>query len=110
MTKKKMTRYKYLGFLGLLGLLGIATDNAGFFGFFGFFSFFAVTAKPDERLAENTHKAGFTGFVVGLIGLSLLVTALAMDAARETIALITAGAFIAVILAFVISFMRYEKG
>ncbi|MFP4112607.1 MAG: DUF3796 domain-containing protein [Candidatus Woesearchaeota archaeon] len=106
----KVKNLRYLGLLGFLGLLGIYTQNSGFFGFFGFFSFFAMSERPDERLAENTYKAGFNAFVVALAGLSLLITALSMRSGLVLIGLFIAGIFMAVILTFVISFMVLERG
>lgn len=104
-----MDKMRFLGFLGFLGLLGFFTKNYGFFGFFGFFAFFAATKRQDERLTENTYKAGFYAFVAALLGLSLLVTAISMRAPLALFSLIIAGAYIAVILTFVISFMLLEK-
>ena len=104
-----MNKLKFLGFLGFLGLLGVYTNNYGFFGFFGFFSFFGITSKPDERLTENTYRAGFNSFVVALIGLSVLITALSMQGGLALMSLIIAAAYILTIVTFVVSFMILEK-
>lgn len=104
-----MNKIKLLGFLGFLGLLGVWTKNYGFFGFFGFFSFFAATAKQDERLKINAYRAGFNSFIAALIGLSVLITGLSMDIGMALFSIITAAAFIATILTFVISLIVLEK-
>lgn len=105
-----MNKMRLLGLLGFLGLLGIYTKNYGFFGFFGFFSFFGVSKVQDERLEANTYRAGFYSFVVALIGLSILITGISMQAGLALQSLILAAVFIAVIVTFVISFMVLEKG
>lgn len=100
---------KFMGFLGFLGLLGFATENYGFFGFFGFFSFFAAAGRPDERLAANAYKAGFNGFMVAMLGLSALVTALSMDGGLALLSLMLAAVFAAVIVTFVVSMIVLER-
>lgn len=104
-----MNKMKLLGFLGFLGLIGIPTHNYGFFGFFGFFSFFAAAQKSDERMSQNAYKAGFNAFVVSLIGLSFLITALSMNTGIALWSIILAAAFIVSILTFVISFIVLER-
>lgn len=100
---------KWLGLLGLLGLLGFATHNYGFFGFFGFFAFFAAAQRSDERLEINAYKAGFNSFVVSLIGLALLITALSMQTGLALVSIIIAIVFIAAILTYVLSMLVLEK-
>ena len=102
-------RMRLFGLFGLLGLMGFATGNYGFFGFFGFFSFFAVGAVQDERLEMNVYRAGFNGFVVSLIGLGVLVTALSMDKGLALFSLLLALVFIAVVVTFVISIFVLER-
>ena len=107
---KNNKKIRFLGFLGFLGLLGIYTKNYGFFGFFGFFSFFAAASKSDERLSGNAYKAGFYSFVISLIGLSFLVTALSLQTGIALMSLIIATVFLLTIVTFVASFILAEKG
>lgn len=102
-------KFRLLGLLGLLGFLGILTKNYGFFGFFGFFSFFGAKAKNDERLLYNKYKAGFLSFIVGLIGLSAIIVGLSLKTGISVIALITAAAFIAMLITFLISFLILDR-
>lgn len=103
-------KIKWLGLLGILGALGFITHNYGFFGFFGFFSFFAAHQKSDERLTKNAYKAGFYSFIVALIGLSILITALSLKTGLVISAIILAIIFITTILTYVISLMLLETG
>lgn len=104
-----MNKIKLIGFLGFLGLLAIPTKNYGFLGFFGFFSFFAAAQRQDERLSMNAYKSGFNAFVAGLIGHSIMVTALSLAVPLAMFSLLLAAVFIVVIVTFVVSMLVLEK-
>ncbi len=92
---------KYFGLLGLLGLLGIITKNYVFFVFFGFFGFFGVSVKSDERFYVNIYKSGFYAFIVGLIGISLLMITLISKFKIALIAILAAIIFVAMLFTFI---------
>lgn len=108
--EKKGSRLKYLALLSLLGLLGLVTGNVGFYGFFGFLGFVGFARiKADERLTVNLAKAGFHGFVVSLVGLSLVIVVSGFFRSPEAATIGLAVIFVLSILTFTVSLIRLDR-
>ncbi|NHI83059.1 MAG: DUF3796 domain-containing protein [Candidatus Thorarchaeota archaeon] len=101
----------YLGFLGFLGLLGFVTGNVGFLGFFGFFGFLSILGGrgSDERIENSINRACRNAYIVITITMvSSLVYVVSFDAI-QAFPLVFALLFIVSIMAFVFSFIVYNR-
>ena len=110
-TTMRINVVSFLGFLGILGFLGPITGNLGFYGFFGFLGFLSAFAGTgtDERIESNINRACRNSFVLITITMAFSLVYVVSFGTIATFPIIFAILFVGSMVAFVLSYIYYDR-
>lgn len=108
--KFKINPIAFLGLIGLIGIFGFFNGSWDWFIFFPWFVWFVWLKKPtDERFYTNIYKAARNGFVIAMIGVSIILGLMGFKLPYRSLIVSAIILFEALLVGFIASFLYYEK-
>jgi hypothetical protein len=100
----------FLGLIGFIGIFGFLNGSWDWFIFFPWFIWFVWVKKPaDERFYINIDKAARNGFIIAMIGISVILGLMGFKIPYRYIIIAAIILFEILLIGFISSFFYYEK-